>query len=111
MPTFAPNPPIPGCHSSPNRVMNGDGFYVSYNDHDIGIYGCDTTALVLGQMQRFLILNGDHREPYAAIVDQGLNACLRYFDDNLDQANHRSDRLDDIPAELLPTPALEPGMC
>jgi len=48
-----------------------EGFYVSYNDNDIDVYGCKTTALVLGQMQRFFILNGDHRKQYAEIIKHG----------------------------------------
>lgn len=37
-----------------------DGFYISHNSHDTGVYGGETTAIVLGQMQMFFILNGDH---------------------------------------------------
>ncbi len=77
--------------NTPNLVLDGDGFYVSYNDRDTHVYGCDTTALVVGQMERFYILNGDHRTQYAALVGAGLHACLAYFEDHLHQANHRSD--------------------
>ena len=31
-----------------------DGFYISYNNHDVKIYGDKTTALVLGQMVTIL---------------------------------------------------------
>lgn len=41
-----------------NSTMDGNGFYISYNDHDIDTYGCKTTAFVIGQMEGFLILNG-----------------------------------------------------
>jgi len=77
--------------SVPNSTMNGDGFYISYNDHDLSIYGCDTTALVIGQMERFFILNGDHRSAYAGLIGQGLDACLAYFEANPEARNKRSD--------------------
>lgn len=78
-----------------NSTIYGDGFYVSYNDYDTGpeLYGCDTTALVFGQMQAFYILNGDHRAAYAALIPQGYEACLDYFKANIERANIRSDRL------------------
>ena len=78
---------------TPNTIESGDGFYVSYNDVDGEIYGSDTTALVLGQMERFHILNGDHRRQYAEIIPDGLDACLAYFREHEDQINKRSDRL------------------
>ena len=62
-----------------NSTMDGDGFYISYNDHDIDIYGCDTTSFVIGQMEGFLTLNGDHREAYSALIPLGFDACLAYF--------------------------------
>lgn len=70
-----------------------EGFYVSFNNYDTDIYGCKTTALVLGQMQKFYILNGDHRKQYAEIIEQGFHACLFYFKDNIDNANKYSDKL------------------
>lgn len=75
----------------PNRIVNGDGFYISYNSHDISIYGCDTTALVLGQMEAFFILNGDHRVGFSKIIDQGFDACMGYFRDNAKDINKRSE--------------------
>ena len=68
-----------------------DLFYVSYNFGDISWYGCDTTALVFGQMQRFYTLNGDHREGYAPLLEKGFNACLDYFREHADQKNKRSE--------------------
>jgi hypothetical protein len=91
MNTFRSSPSIPGCNPPPNSVIGGDDFYISYNDHDIDIYGRDTTALVLGQMQHFYILNGDHRLQYAKLVPQGLDACLAYFSEHVDQVNVRSE--------------------
>jgi hypothetical protein len=81
--------------SVPNTNINGDGFYVSYNNHDVDIYGSDTTALVFGQMQRFFILNGDHRRQYMDLIPQGFAACLDYYKANPDRQNFRSDRTDD----------------
>lgn len=69
-----------------------DGFYVSYNSYDIAIYGDITTALVVGQMQKFYILNGDHREEYAKIINDGFEKCMGYFKENINQINKNSDR-------------------
>ena len=47
-------------------------------------YGCETTALVIGQMEYFIILEGDHRDKFAelmAIVDlkaSQLKRCIQY---------------------------------
>jgi hypothetical protein len=80
--------------SYPNCVAPGDGFYVSYNDTDLNIYGCRTTALVLGpQMEKFYILNGDHRAQYTPLIGQGFDACLAYFKANLGLVNMRSDAI------------------
>jgi hypothetical protein len=69
-----------------------DGFYISYNNHDIKIYGDRTTALVLGQMQKFYILKGDHREQYSKLIEQGFSRCLEYFKANAGQISKYSDR-------------------
>ncbi|KPC02037.1 hypothetical protein QO021_30255 (plasmid) [Pseudomonas amygdali pv. lachrymans] len=74
-----------------NSTINGKGFYVSFNDHDMWIYGCDTTALVRDQMDGFYILNGDHRAAYTALIPQGFEACLEYFKSNNLIANKLSD--------------------
>lgn len=79
--------------SIPNETIQADGFYVSYNDTDYDIYGSDTTALVFGQMERFFILNGDHRRQYLDLMKDGFHACLDYF--KTLPANHRSDSVDD----------------
>lgn len=70
-----------------------DGFYVSYNSYDIDIYGDVTTALVLGQMQKFYILKGDHRKQYAEIIKQGFNKCLEYYKNNIVDSHSYSDKL------------------
>lgn len=62
-----------------NQTLNGDGFYISYNNTDTHLYGSDTTALVDDNMACFLILNGDHRAEYALLAKKGYAACINYF--------------------------------
>lgn len=76
-----------------NSLMKADNFYVSHNDHDIGIYGCETTALVFGQMQAFYVLDGDHRKAYSVLIPAGFDACMDYFLANIEHANKHSDRI------------------
>ena len=56
-----------------------DGFYISYNDYDVDIYESDTTALVLGQMKEFFILDGNHIEEYKKLNGEPFSAYLDYF--------------------------------
>lgn len=77
----------------PNTVTNGKYFYVSYNNVDWDIYGSDTTALVVGQMEKFYILNGDHVKAYKDIMDQGFEKCLDYYRSQKDLINDKSDPL------------------
>jgi hypothetical protein len=88
--------------SVPNEAMPGDGFYISYNDVDQGIYGSDTTAIVVGQMQRFFILNGDHREGYAPLIQQGFDACIAYYEAHISESNKFSDKLP-LDIEIAPS--------
>ena len=95
--------------SIPNTTIDGDGFYVSYNDYDTAIYGAATTALVFGQMQRFFILTGDHRPQYLELMQDGFHACLDYFKSQ--PAHRMSDSVDDpilypdAPAEEQASPS------
>lgn len=73
-----------------NKSYNG--FYVSY-DPSTRNYGCVTTALVLGQMEKFYILKGDHREQYMKIMEQGFDKCLEYYKDNIADSHENSDDL------------------
>ncbi len=85
---------------APNRtddVKTGSShWYISYNNR-VWDYGCDTTALVLGQMEYFLILNGDHREEFNKIIElhclgqSRLKRCLDYVRNNKDKLNPQSD--------------------
>ena len=76
----------------PNQVQEGEDFYISYNDYDIAIYGCATTALVKGQMEQFYILNGDHRKAYAPLIEKGFAACFDYFLQNINLISKHSNR-------------------
>lgn len=69
-----------------------EGFYVSYNNHDTNIYGDVTTALVLGQMEKFFILNGNHTKEYEKLIDCGFSGCMEYFKNHIEQINKLSDR-------------------
>jgi hypothetical protein len=77
----------------PNIVFdNGtDDFYISYNPTDIGIYGDVTTALVVGQMEHFYILNGNHCDAYKALLEKGFDACFAYFQENAHYKNKCSE--------------------
>ena len=81
----------------PNTVLLEDGYYISYNDRDIAVYGSDTTALVKtgadGMGIKFLILNGNHYDKYKEIIDNGgsYENCLDYFLDNSSMINKMSD--------------------
>ena len=75
----------------PNDIaVDAVDYYVSYNNHDTGIYGSDTTALVLGQ-SRFYILDGDHTENYKSCASLG--ECLVYFESNEQLINKYSETL------------------
>jgi len=75
----------------PNDVIKGNGFYISYNNRDTYIYGSDTTALVIGQMEKFFILNGNHVKEYKSLINKGLKECTTYFISNLHLKNKYSD--------------------
>ena len=70
------------------KVFNG--FYVSYN-YETRTYGCVTTALVVGQMEKFYILKGDHRAAYDALVSQGFDKCFEYYKANIAESHNYSD--------------------
>jgi hypothetical protein len=74
------------------------GYYVSYNNYDVGIYGSDTTAIVVDRSSAFLILNGDHREQLRGL---SLKDACAYFHANSDNKNKRSnDHEDDFLKEI-----------
>lgn len=50
------------------------------------------TAICVRQEHKFYILYGDHRENYRKIAETGgLQACLKYFRDNIEHIGHSSD--------------------
>jgi len=77
----------------PNDVLPGEGFHISYNDRDTRTYGDVTTALVVGENEKFLVLNGNHIEEYRPLIEKGLEACLEYFKANIDKKNKYSEKL------------------
>lgn len=81
-----------------NEILDGDGFFVSYNPNPAGGNSLCTmlgklaavttgdgafaiqqpeTALVVDG--KFMILNGDFRQDYEGLVPQGLEACKTFF--------------------------------
>lgn len=108
MPDSIPGPQRNGTTSPPNEILDAGHFYVSFNPADTHLYGGPTTALVWGQMERFFILNGDHRAAYAERIPMGWSSCLDYFAANPGLVNPLSDPLpgaDDMPAPLGMRPA------
>lgn len=92
-----------------NEVLNGDGFYVSYNARTgadglsalIGLVAAsmigndamaepaEETALCVdhpGGRPEWLILNGDFRKDYEGIAPLGLSACLEFYRSQKDSA-------------------------
>ena len=78
---------------TPNNILKGDGFYISYNaDTRNSIMGGffagerdgQETALVRKEDgdRIFRILNGDWREQYANVFAGGFDACLKLFEEN-----------------------------
>lgn len=83
----------------PNDIgVETPDFYVSYNTRDIAIYGDVTTALVLNNPLKFLILNGNHLGNYNTIVQEGggYEECLDYFKANIHLKSNLSDNWDEI---------------
>jgi len=71
-----------------NEVLIGEGFFISYNSNPGGGFlvfqgdgGSDETALVNNgdPDNEYRILNGDFREEFEAIIDQGFEACLEFY--------------------------------
>jgi hypothetical protein len=76
---------------TPNRLsFVGTGFHISYNNRDVALYGDVTTALVVNE-SAFYVLNGNHTKQYAAITEQGVEACLQYFREHKEDWNKYTD--------------------
>lgn len=85
---------------APNEVLDGDGFYISYNPsarNDIfGVFASligeedestEETAL-LDRSGVWYILKGDFRKEYLKAAPKGLEACLKVY--NKHKATKRS---------------------
>ena len=88
-----------------NEVMMGDGFYVSYNPNTkstplakvvdellsllVGEGGGEETALYCKKDDNFYILDGDFREGYKDLIQQGFESCKAYFNEQV-KKGHRS---------------------
>ncbi len=94
--------PIRGPMGGVNYLLDGEGFYVSYNPNTCGsllgsFFGGDgdgeETALCVPKGRKdggtlYLILNGDFREDYEKLAPQGLDACKAFFEGH--KGAHRS---------------------
>lgn len=73
----------------PNTIAEDHkDYYISYCT-DTRDYGCVTTALVLNSPNKFLVLEGDHREQYSEC--DGLERCFEYFKSREDLKSKYSD--------------------
>lgn len=85
---------IPGLFGGGNRVLDGEGFYISYNANPGGGFSLfaadgesgDETALV--KDGTFYILNGDFCDDYERLAPDGFDACLSFYDEK--KAEHGS---------------------
>lgn len=75
-----------------NDIIESKDHYISYNFADRSVYGTDTTAIVIGQMQRFYILKGDHTE---YLKDKNFKQCMEYFQNNIGLKHPFSDNYDE----------------
>lgn len=67
-------------------------YYFSYNPSNEA-YGNETTAIVIGRMRAFYILNGNHQHELSKRSQAGgLRACAEYFFENIDMINSFSQR-------------------
>lgn len=85
--------------ASPNLTLSPKDdptWYVSYLPRSDDYEGHATTALVVGQMQRFYILNGDFRDAYKALIPQGFKACYAFYQEHADKHSRRSDKLEPV---------------
>ena len=77
-----------------NVISHSPHWHISYNSADATLYGCDTTALVLGQDECYFILKGDHRNEFKEIIKEEsfvLVKCLEYVQAHKDLLHDYSD--------------------
>lgn len=70
--------------STGNYILKAEDFFISYNPNPGGMIssfagddGSVETAIVKGE--NYYILNGDFREEYEALVDEGFDVCYNFF--------------------------------
>jgi len=96
------NNPVLPPHCKPLNTISNDAkdFHVSFNP-DSRDYGCETTALVIGNHQIFFVIDGDHR----ADMKGSLSDCLLHVYRNADKLNNASD-----PVPVLWLHSINPAM-
>lgn len=74
-----------------NQTLEGDGFYVSYNKdthathlftelgNQLGGDLKDGEETALCKDGKYAILSGDFREDYEKLIDEGWEACYKFF--------------------------------
>ena len=68
-----------------NEILQGDGFYVSFNPAPfggVGLFGSDngSSETALSGDDGWMILNGDFRAEYAKAFPKGYEACKRVYE-------------------------------
>lgn len=91
---------------SNNMVLEGDGFYISYNpdcsanvlsrvvDLIMGEHQTEETAIVTND-GNYYILNGDHRTEYEQRISS-FNACLKYYKSRPNEWAYSSDEIESV---------------
>ena len=75
--------------NTPNTISKEDkDYYISYLSN-VKAYGNETTCLHINSTKQFLILNGDHKKEFNKC--NTLKESLKYFYDNIDQVNCKSE--------------------
>lgn len=78
------NIPIKLIETGSHREMiQGDGFFISYNVCLSGPTGTETALVdTRGKKNAFYILNGKWVEAYRPLVPQGFDVCKAFFDEH-----------------------------
>lgn len=97
-----------------NIMLYGDdkeSWWISYNSSSIKTFGKRSSFLsdlsnetdnetAIVSRHGYHILNGDWREEYENIIDDGLEACLRFY---ASKPDYHSSWTDELPSQLKPT--------
>lgn len=89
-----------GMFGSGNYVLSGDGFFISYNPAPGGRNGLFISddggaETALCRDGAYHILNGDFRDEYEALIDEGFDACKRFYESQ--KADHNSSWSNEAP--------------